>query len=602
MGKNTLRNIGIASLVLGGIATAGVTCSVESRFSKALEERPRVEKLADELNRAKEKVSLPKEKCNEYKERMSGILEKSGAPADLLLQKRFWLADIDAKKCGFFYPKGKGYSVVNPRPECVGQVYRNDGYLFYEKILRYAKHSDSFYDLREPLIEWNPVAAAVFFRYSTNNDVISIGNEWGSWLGEKDKNAREIYAKLSTISGSNGRNNGSDSASAQVQEGGADLALSNVKYVIEGKGFPATGTGVDPTGISRDYFSRFIDALESGANGVKDPKLYSALLKSVNQLRNDKKKVDDALKQLESAPAKPSQKNMQQRIKALKLLETVRGDVMAALELLRKGSPGSADYLYEWFYSRVNSIVAREMFASLYESLALKYTGAPTLNRFRPDDKVLALLLQTAKEIRESAEQGKYQNSDDAMAVAGQIIKLVGNFRWKEKENKVVQKSKDAQVNKDAGRDMQKSKDAQVNKNTGRDIQKSKDAQVNKDTGRDIQKSEDAQATKDAGRDMQKSKDTQVNKNTGRIQNDMSDSADTQDVKWEEILQNSECFDDAQKALIAAEIEEIARINDRNAEVLSQLPQKKNFYMLYIAAILMLAGAGYLAFSKKDDE
>jgi len=580
MGKNTLRNIGIASLVLGGIATAGVTCSVESRFSKALEERPRVEKLADELNRAKEKVSLPKEKCNEYKDRMSGILEKSGAPADLLLQKRFWLADIDAKKCGFFYPKGKGYSVVNPRPECVGQVYRNDGYLFYEKILRYAKHSDSFYDLREPLIEWNPVAAAVFFRYSTKNDVTSIGNEWSSWLGEKDKNAREIYAKLSTISGSNGRNNGSDSASAQVQEGSTDLVLSNVKYVIEGKGFPATGTGVDPTGISRDYFSRFIDALESGANGVKDPKLYSALLKSVNQLRNDKKKVDDALKQLESLPAKPSQKNMQQRIKALKLLETVRGDVMAALELLRKGSPGSADYLYEWFYSRVNSIVAQEMFASLYESLALKYTGAPTLNRFRPDDKVLALLLQTAKEIRESTEQGKYQNSDDAMAVVGQIIKLVGNFRWKEKENKVVQKSKDA------GRDMQKGKDAQANKNTGRDIQKSKDAQVNKDTGRDVQKGKDAQ----------------VNKDVGRIQNDMSDSADTQDVKWEEILQNSECFDDAQKALIAAEIEEIARINDRNAEVLSQLPQKKNFYMLYIAAILMLAGAGYLAFSKKDDE
>ena len=545
MGKNTLRNIGIASLVLGGIATAGVTCSVESRFSKALEERPHVEKLADELNRAKEKVSLPKEKCNEYKERMSGILEKSGAPADLLLQKRFWLADIDAKKCGFFYPKGKGYSVVNPRPECVGQVYRNDGYRFYEKILRYARHSDSFYDLREPLIEWNPVAAAVFFRYSTKNDVTSIGNEWSSWLGEKDKNAREIYAKLSTISGSNGRNNGSDSAShsAQVQEGGTDLVLSNVKYVIEGKGFPATGTGVDPTGISRDYFSRFIDALESGANGVKDPKLYSALLKSVNQLRNDKKKVDDALKQLEYASVKPSQKNMQQRIKALRQLEAARGDVVAALELLRKGSPGSADYLYEWFYSRVNSIVAQEMFASLYESLALKYTGAPTLNRFRPDDKVLALLLQTAKEIRESAEQGKYQNSDDAMAVVGQIIKLVGNFRWK--ENKVVQKGKDA----------------------GRDIQKGKDAQVNNDAG--------------------------------RIQND---SADTQDVKWEEILQNSECFDDAQKALIAAEIEEIARINDRNAEVLSQLPQKKNFYMLYIAAILMLAGAGYLAFSKKDDE
>ncbi len=520
-----MRSIGIASLVLAGIATTGVTCSSQLHVSKAMAQRERVEKLTGDINKAQAKVELSKAECDKRKEEAVKAFEAFKISPERLILKRVWIFDSGkTDRCGFFYPKGQGYSVIDPK--CEGAIFHEDAHMLYNKIMHYANQntdaSASFYKFLSELIDRNrATSGAVYFYYfSREGRVPAVGPEWGNWAQVHGDESQKIYKELEYLfeTGTKKKPAAEFATILLDEKEPKDRALDNAVRIIIGRGFIGTGTGTEMTEIGHDYFGRFVQALDDASQGIDDQKLYKALSKQVKELYKIhawvKSQGADGLTNIgtkNNASNREIRDDIKKRAGIEKQFMDSRKKVQAALVLLRKGSPKAAEYLENWLNYQVMPGLMDEMFARLGESLIMRHNDSPTMDRFKVDGPQIYGLQQLASHIEKSANEGAYTDKENALAVVRHIRGLVGHYM-------------------------------------------------------------------------------------GGVQEDSK-------ATWESIFKDTKCFDNAENAMVAAEIEEIRRAHQKNLDVVEQLPSKEKFYAGYIAAMLMLAGAGYLVYSgqRKDD-
>ncbi|MCX8200333.1 MAG: hypothetical protein N3G76_02595 [Candidatus Micrarchaeota archaeon] len=528
MARSTLKIISAASLAVLGAATAGVTYNTHSHFSQAIEQRVQAEKLSEDLQLAREKARLPEEQCRKKREIATAHFSTLKASPDRLYSSRVWLYNSGKNsKCGFFYPQGQGYVVVDPSGSCGSAIFHADAHKLYNDIMRFIKNDPAaqkiFFNMLSKLIDNNPQAAGeiYFSNFSRDGPIPSIGPKWGVWLSERAQQSKNIYNKLEylLVDKKEAQNTKSSTPASQAAgEAESDTALYNAERALTGTGFMGTGTGVDITESQRDYFGRFVRALEDSAQAVSDRKAYAQLMREVEVLKKihewAKGKGADLARQAErGSGAKQAAKQKKEKPTEVETqFIRMRSSMQNALGLLRQSSPAAAAYLEDWLASKAMPGLLQEMFARVYEGMVMKHTGAPRDNKVAPDKEALASLLEFASHMHKKADAGEYKDNDGAMKVIIHLHRIVSHY---------------------------------------------------------------------AG----------------------STSSQVQEGEATGLFSESPCFTNAESAIIAAEIEEVARMHKRNIDVLNQVPQQKVFHISYALVAIMLMGAAYLAYTsgRKDD-
>lgn len=525
VGKHTFRNIVSTGVVLVGLAIGGITYSAHMHIKEGWAQKTRIENALQKNKDAMKKVRLLEQNCDKEREKMAKELDNLKVPPGLFMQgSNVWLLTGGSDKgCGFYYPKGKGYSVVVADPKCASAIFHNDGHAL-GRLLSNLYGEDVISNFIGKLYGENVIfnfignpatAGAVFSRYfSCNSSVPNIGSSWGTWITKQYSDTEKIYAALQyLLENSNNKNGNGHKLTAPSSEPTTNnnnnnddkesLALGNAKKSIEGKGFVGTGTGTDITDIRRDYFGKFVGAYSNAVNGISGNKpSYNKLLLRVKKLEELYTQVKGQCAHIPDLSTEKKRKNMEKQF--ITMLKTVND----SLKLLEKSSPGAAKYLQNWFAFEVIYRLNDEVFARMVESLAMKYRGPPSERMFSVDAELLKALEKIAKNI-ESVNKDDNKN-ERALTIATYINNLVKHYK-----------------------------------------------------GQQI-----------------KSNET--------------------NITWKSILENSKCFDNAENAIIAAEIEEVNRLLNRNLAIVEQLAPKKTIYSGYFMSLLLL-GIGYLLFGRKDE-
>ncbi|MEM3364697.1 MAG: hypothetical protein QXS93_04295 [Candidatus Micrarchaeia archaeon] len=559
--SKTLKIIGATSLAVVAFATSAVTYNSHSHVSPAIEQRAPAAKLSDELQKARKKVSIPEDQCKSITKNAVEKFNNLKIPPDVVYSSRVWFYSYsNDQRCGFFYPKGQGYTVVSSRDGCERELLHADAHKLYNSISRFIENDPiarkKFSEMLFNIIGKNPdVAGKIYFaNFSYNGNVPSIGPAWGGWLTGRARKAEEIYKGLEYLfaAGAKSARAPASTATGAPNDAGAgntvaDRALYNAQQSIIGTGFVGTGTGTDISDLQRDYFGKFLRALEASAQAVSDQRTYKELMREIGKLKEiyEWAKTNYSVKKNE----KPAALAKKPPVAVEKQFKEMRNSMQNALDLLRKSSPAAAAYLGEWLASQVMPVLMEEMFARLNEDLALK---------------------------RNSAIMGG--------SIRGQPMKR-----------------KDANVGGNAKGDVSKRKDAMVNEK----------AIVDKESLSTLLEIASIILNKvEAGEYKDKEGALKVATHIRRLVNHyLNDKAQPEDTKqaagigWQDVLKEPRCFKNAESAIIAAELDEVERLHRRNMDILAQLPEERVFYLSYLFSLFMLAGAGYLAYTgtRKED-